>query len=175
MQRLIPYAFVIIGLLLGLLAGPSQIEAIGAARSIDRFTETEALVLRLYTEEHQQGPSTEVVEFEYEVDGRTREGSNSMTRFSDERADLEALVWRDDQRLRRMKVYYDPDQPEIVSVHRKIDTRAAWAILGASALLVLFGVHGVWSYRRELRRHRAELARRERMRAERRAQRDAPD
>jgi FtsZ-interacting cell division protein ZipA len=53
-------------------------------------------------------------------------------------------------------------------IRRKIDTRIPWGIIGFSVLLVALGVHGIWSFRRERKRHEAEQERRRRMREERR-------
>jgi hypothetical protein len=172
MQKLIPYAFLVVGVLLCALAVPAQIDTLQTAEELDDYRATDAVVLRLFTKEHKRGPSTEVLEFEYEVEGRTYEGSNAATRFQDEREDLEALVHRDENKLRHVTVYYDPDNPERSVIHRDIDTTIPWGIIAFSVLLVLLGFHGVWSFRREKKRHEAELERRRRIREERRRRRE---
>ncbi|MGM0556156.1 MAG: DUF3592 domain-containing protein [Myxococcota bacterium] len=168
MQKLIPYAFLVVGLLLCALAVPAQIDTLQTAAELDNYEATDAIVLRLFTKEHRRGPSTEVLEFEYEVDGETYEGSNAATRFQDEREELEALVRRDENKLRHVTVYYDPDNPERSVIHRDIDKTIPWGIIGFSVLLVILGLHGVWSFRREKRRHEAEMERRRRIREQRR-------
>jgi hypothetical protein len=168
MQRLIPYAFLVVGVLLCALAVPAQIETLKTADELQDYRATEGTVLRLYTKEHKRGPSTEVLEFEYVVDGRTYEGSNAATRFQDEREDLEKLVYRDENKLRHVRVFYDPDEPDRSVIRRNIDTRIPWGIIGFSVLLVALGIHGIWSFRRERKRHEAEQERRRRMREERR-------
>lgn len=173
MQKLIPYAFLVVGLLLCALAVPAQIRTLQTAEKLDDYQATDAVVLRLYTKEHKRGPSTEALEFEYEVDGRTYEGSNAATRFQDQREDLEALIHRDEDTLRHLTIYYDPDHPERSVIRRDIDKRVPWGIIAFSVLLVLLGIHGVWSFRREKRRHEAELERRRRIRREREQRQDS--
>lgn len=174
MQKLIPYAFLVVGLLLSALAVPAQVETLQMAAELDTYEAVDGIVLRLYTKEHKRGPSTEILEYEYEVDGRTYEGSNAATQFQDERDDLEALVRRDENKLKHVTVYYDPDNPERSVAHRNIDTAIPWGIIGFSGLLVVLGIHGVWSFRRERARHEAELERRRTLREERR-RRDRAD
>lgn len=86
----------------------------------DDLAQTTAHVTRQYTRKHPKGPSSEVVEFDYTVDGRTYHGDNHLTQFDDDKIDIDRQVhFRGGEKT--IDVFYDPQDPGTVVIHRDAD------------------------------------------------------
>ncbi len=147
MKKMLPLGFIFVGLCLALLAVPPQVETLQVAWEADRFESTTALVLSLHTKSHGKGPSTEVLEFDYTVDGRTYRGDNHLTQFDDSYEKLNQLIrWKDKKRF--VQVYYDPDDPKRVLVHRDIGLMVPLGVIGLTAACLYVGFGTLFEERR---------------------------
>ena len=159
MQKIIAFALIFIGGFLAIIAGPAEVETIQIAMQADSYEATTAEITNIRTQSHGKGPSTEVVEFDYQVDGRTYHGDNHLTQFDDSRDEINALVhWSDGKKLAR--VYYDPDHPETVLLHQQVGMMVPIGVL-AVTIACLYGGAGMFI---EERRRAREEARERSMR-----------
>ena len=156
MQKILSIALIFIGLTMAVLAGPPEIQTLAIAMEADDYAETTAEVTNVRTRRHPRGPSTEVVEFDYEVAGKTYHGDNHLTQFDDSRADIERRIHTQGER-RLVEVYYDPDHPGRVLLHRDIGLWVPVGILAGTLACLWFGGRGYLEDRR--RRQRGERMR----------------
>ena len=139
MERLFAYGFLFVGLTLGLVAVPAEVETLQVASRVADFAVTEGKVTTRYTKEHQRGPDTEVVEFDYRVGGIERHGDNHLTRIGDDRQTVNRLIASrsgDDF----LRVYYDPEEPSVVTIHRDVNLVWPLGIIGVTGLCFMAGV-----------------------------------
>jgi hypothetical protein len=161
MQRIVIFAFLFIGITLAAVAAPAEVETLTIAMQTDDFQQTTAHVTNQYSRQHPKGPPTEVVEFDYKVDGRTYHGDNYLTQFDDSRADIDSQIrYANDEKY--MNVYYSPEQPERVVIHRDIGLMVPIGVLGVTAICLYGGISGFV----EDRRSRREEARRQQQKDE---------
>ncbi len=151
------------GLVLGALALPSVFETLGVVMDLDRFESTEAKVLSNRTKSHQRGPDSIIVKFEFTTpDGRTVESDNRYTRISDTREEVDRLVERRGG-VERVRIWYDPADPERAVIHHDIDLVRPIAILVFTLIAIFGGTHAILIDRRRRRlQARADEARRRR-------------
>lgn len=147
MSRIVPYLAVFAALVMFALVVPSAVDTIQIAREFSGFTQTEARVISKREQRHQRGPTTGVVEFEYDVAGTTYKGDNGLTRFNDAPERIEELVVRKGG-VDRIQVFYDPAHPRRVVIHEV----NVWPPLGLIALALLLLVGGVHSFMIDKRR-----------------------
>ena len=139
MQKAMSVALITVGLFLAVVAGPPEIETIMVAMQADQFQPTTAEVTDVRTVDHQKGPSTEVVEFNYEVDGHSYHGDNHLTQFDDSREEIEARIEKvDGEEI--IEVYYDLANPEHVLLHRDVGLWVPIGILLATVACLYLGV-----------------------------------
>ena len=155
MQKVMSVALISVGLFFALVAGPSEVETIMVAMQADQYRPTTAEVTDVRTQSHQKGPSTEIVEFDYEVDGHSYHGDNHLTQFDDSREEIEARIENVDGE-EVVEVYYDPENPEHVLLHRDVGLWVPIGILLATAACLYFGVTKYLEARR-LRRKRERI------------------
>ena len=153
MKKAIPLAFTFIGLTLAIVAVPPQIETLRIANEARSFESTGAEVLVHREESHGKGPATRLVEFEYVVDGELYRGDNHLTQFTDTKEKVESLIRENDKGREFVQVYYDPDNPERVILHRDIELWVPIGVLLATALCLYIGISG-YLERRRIRKRR---------------------
>ena len=147
MQKIIAFALIFIGAFMALVAAPAEIETIQIAMQADSYRSTIAEVTNVRTQSHGKGPSTEIVEFDYRVDGRTYHGDNHLTQFDDSRADINAQIqWRNGEKF--TEVYYDPDHPDTVLLHQDVGLLVPVGVLIATAACLYGGVSSYLEDRR---------------------------
>lgn len=147
MQKIISFGFIFIGICMALLAVPPEVETLQVAMEANSFESTTAYVTDLRTKSHPKGPSTEILEFDYEVDGRTYHGDNHLTQFDDSREELGRLIrWKNGERY--LEVHYDPDDPRRVVAHRDMGVLVPIGVLGITAACLYGGIQGYLEDRR---------------------------
>jgi hypothetical protein len=159
MQKIISLALLFLGGFLLILAVPAELETLETAWEADQYRPTIAEVQSVRTQNHGKGPSTEVVEFEYSVDGRNYRGDNHLTQFDDTRADInQRIQYRGGKKY--AEVYYDPDAPDRVLFHRDPGILVPIAVLLGTGACLYAGIHGFIDERRRHRREEAFRSRR---------------
>jgi hypothetical protein len=147
MQRIVVFAFLFIGITLAAVAAPAEVDTLTIAMQSDDFQQTTAHVTRQYSRQHPKGPPTEVVEFDYKVDGRSYHGDNHLTQFDDSKADIDSQIrFANDEKY--MNVYYSPEHPERVVIHRDIGLLIPIGVLGVTAFCLYGGISGFVEDRR---------------------------
>lgn len=160
MSKLVPYLAFFAGLVMCAIVVPGAIDELSIANDFDSFSRVRAKVISERPKQHNRGPATGHVEFEFTTpDGRAFKGDNALTSLSDspERVDklterIKGVTWID--------VYYDPEDPSRVVIH---EVNIWWPIglIAMSLLLVVGGIHAsIIDKRRRRLQDRADAARR---------------
>ncbi len=157
MQRIILLGVLFVGVTLAAVAVPPEVDAIQTAIEAENYAETTGIVTAQYQQSHGKGPATEVIEFEYEVDGRTYDGDNHLTQFDDDAALIHRLTdYRGDREV--LTVYYDPKHPRTVLIHKDVGLAVPVAIICVAGLCLYIPVAGLIDERRK-RKKEAERQR----------------
>lgn len=160
LKALFPWLGIFFSIILGIMVIPPSLEGIQIANDAPHYRSTRADVLRHYEQKREKGPSSYVVEFSYKVKKRTLNGSNERTIWSDSQPEVKALLRREEDNRQTMLVYYDPEHPDRVVIHKEVPKwpHVLW-ISGTVAIFLfslLFAGASV-SRRRYLKRSRRRL------------------
>lgn len=155
MQRIVLFAFLFIGITLAATAAPAEVETLTIAMDSDNYVPATAHVTQRYTRKHPKGPPTEVVEFEYTVDGKTYHGDNKLTWLGDSKSDIDGQIqYRGGEKY--MQVFYDPEQPRHVLIHKDIGVLMPIGILGVTAFCLYGSISGFIEDRKARKKERRE-------------------
>ncbi len=155
MAKIAPYVSLLFGLVLAALAVPDAIEGLQIASKVDDYRSTRAEVMRQTTRKPARGPEVDVLEFRYEVDGRTYEGDNHWTQADDDPALFQRLIRREKDTTKTILIYYDPDNPGNSVIRRDIPV---WFHVGVIALTAFLIFGSIMSFVTE-RKKRAMIER----------------
>ncbi len=147
MEKLFAWGFLFVGALLAIIAGPSELQTLQMASRADRFESTNGRVTASFTQQHPKGPDTQVLEYEYVVAGVKHHGDNSLTRVGDRPDEIRPLIHRANGED-TVRVYYDPEDPSVSTVHRSVSLAWPLGILGFAGLCLAVGIDGTLKHRR---------------------------
>jgi hypothetical protein len=155
MERIISLGFLFVGITMLLVGVPGAIDTLGVAAHASEFKVTEGEVIGNYVKKHRKGPSTVIVKYKYEVDGKKFKGDNHHTSITDRKGEVDRLIEHEGKK-ELLPIFYDPSHPSVSVIHRHVSVLWPVGFLAATIAFIVMGGEGLRrdrQVRRRLRRN----------------------